>query len=81
MASEHPVITIDRVTDKYGGLLAVGRSYEYVAIGGQAIPIEEARKLPAMISQACDDAQEWQATQDRRQAEHDAWLASEGDSR
>src|ERR1019366_5753550 len=56
MASEHPVITIDRGKDKYSGLLAVGRSYEYVTIGGQAIPIEEARKLPAMISQACDDA-------------------------
>ena len=58
-----PVITIDRVTDKYGGRLAVGRSYEYVTIGGQAISVEEARKLPAMISQACDDAQQWQALQ------------------
>jgi hypothetical protein len=81
MASEHPVITIDRGKDKYSGLLAVGRSYEYVTIGGQAIPIEEARKLPAMISQACDDAQEWQALQAERQAAHDAWLAGERDPR
>ena len=81
MASEHPVITIDRGKDKYSGLLAVGRSYEYVTIGGQAIPIEEARKLPAMISQACDDAQEWRALQAERQAAHDAWLAGERDPR
>ncbi len=46
MASEHPDITIDRVTDKYGGLLAVGRSYEYVTIGGQAIPIEGGPQAP-----------------------------------
>jgi NTP pyrophosphatase (non-canonical NTP hydrolase) len=77
MASEHPVVTIDQVTDKYGGLLAVGRSYEYVTVGGQAIPIEEARKLPALISQACDDAEGWKATQAERQTAHEAWLANE----
>lgn len=71
----------DRVMDKYGGLLAVGTSYKYVTTGGQAIPIEEARKLPAMISQACDDAREWEALQAERQAAHDAWLAGEGDLR
>jgi hypothetical protein len=77
MASEHPVVTIDQVTDKYGGRLPVGRSYEYVTIGGVAVPVDEARKLPALISQACDDAEAWRAAQAQGPAAGEARLADE----
>lgn len=63
MADERPVAAVDQVKDKYGGILTVGTSHGYVTVGGQAIPVEEARRLPAIISQACNDAEAWQARQ------------------
>ncbi len=76
--TEHPVTTIGRVTDKYGGLLAAGTSYGLVTVGLQPFPVAEGRKLAALITQACDAAEGWQALQEARQAEHDAARAGQG---
>ena len=78
MAGEHPVTTVGRVTDKYGGLLAAGTSYGLVTIGMRPLPVAEGRKLAALITQACDAAEEWQALQQARQAELDAARAGQG---
>lgn len=72
----NPTTTTGRVTDKYGGLLAAGTSYGMVTVGLQPLPVAEARKLTALISQACDDAEAWQASVDAAQAGHDARRAA-----
>jgi hypothetical protein len=71
-ASELPVTTVGQVTDKYGGLLAAGTSYGLVTVGGQALPVAEARKLATLITEACDAAEEWQAVLAACQAAHEA---------
>lgn len=72
----NPTTTTGRVTDKYGGMLAAGTSYGMVTVGQQPLPVAQARKLAALISQACDDAEAWQASVDTAQADHDASQAA-----
>jgi hypothetical protein len=66
-----PVTTVGRRIDKYGGFLAVGTSYGFVTIGGQAMPLSEARELIPLVTKACADAESWQAGIAAAQREHE----------
>lgn len=71
-----PVTTSGYIHDKYGGMLAAGTSYGFVTVGGQPLPVAEARKLAVFIAGACDAAEEWTSALAAAQVAHEAALAA-----